>query len=65
MKAKEKAQEIYSQMLNAGKGFTSEYLAGQCAYIAVQNVIDAMSTINVKEYWYDVKKKLHKILNLK
>ena len=66
MTPKEKAIEIYHQMLNAGKGYTSDYLAGQCAYIAVQTVIDATpEIINVREYWNEVKKELYKHLNYK
>ena len=61
MTPKEKAKEIYFSMLNAGKGFMSEYLAGECAMIAVEELVVQADT----EYFKKVKRELKKLLHHK
>lgn len=60
----EKAKEIYFAMLNAGKGLTSDYLAKECAKIAVNEIINSQPD-NCNEcgggnkgYWIKVKTEL-------
>lgn len=44
MKPKEKAEEIYFAMLNAGKGFTSDFTAQQCAITSVNQIVESIKT---------------------
>lgn len=41
--AKEKAKEIYFTMLNAGKGFISDYCALECAFVTVEHLLTEAS----------------------
>lgn len=77
MDPKEKAKEIYFAMLNAGKGFTSDYLAKECAMIAVEEINYTLSKLEPKvhengywlyrelkatiPYWKKVKQELKKL----
>lgn len=61
---KKKAKEIYFSMLNAGKGMVSDYLAKQCALIAIDLQIEAHSgpRHHIKiYYWHKVKDALKKL----
>lgn len=67
MTPRQKAKDIYSDMLNAGRGITSDYLAGECALIAVQYMLSTFELCNKKEFIFykKVKAELKKILNCK
>lgn len=73
METKEKAKEIYFSMLNAGRGITSDYLAGECAMIMVNEIIDELQCIkeiykiapSYLTYWRSVKKELKKLTHKK
>ena len=68
MTPKEKAKELYFAFLNAGKGMTSEYLAGECAYICIDEITTQLTGSDCdadKYYWHEVKKELHKLTKAK
>jgi hypothetical protein len=69
MTPKEKAQDLYFAMINAGKGLTSSFLAKQCALIAVEELCTEFFSLaapqHIKdekfEYWKEVKQEIEKL----
>jgi hypothetical protein len=60
MTPKEKALEIYFAMLNKGKGITTDFLAKECALVAVNEILQIKLWAKSngkpdKEFWKDVK----------
>lgn len=65
MNPEEKAYEIFSAMLNAGRGLTSSFLAKECARIAVDEIISHIQNREWKNgdtdlvnYYKQVKQKI-------
>lgn len=55
MNSKDKAEEIYFSMLNAGKGITSGFFAKECAMLAVEEIIAVLKKleprVHEKDFW--------------
>jgi hypothetical protein len=54
---KQEAFELFSEMLNAGKGLISSFLAQQCAIITVNKLY----YVTGDEYWIKVRDEIKKI----
>lgn len=72
MKPKEKAQELFEEMLLVyeldGRYLISRHSAKQCAIIAVDQIIDCTrngfgTTKFSKQYWQQVKEEINNLLN--
>jgi hypothetical protein len=66
MTPKEKANEIFSKMYNEvydSYGTEIGFIAKQCALIAVDEILNAVTAIADKryDYWKEVKKELEKL----
>lgn len=61
MTPKEKAKELFHDCLNRGRGFISDYLAGEFAMLMVQELIAQ----DKGDYFIKVKKELKILLNYK
>lgn len=55
MTAKQKAQDIYHECLNCGKGYISDYLAGQFAFL----VLEKAGYSTDSKVYKELKKLLH------
>lgn len=74
MNTKEKAQELYFEMLNNGKGLISDFLAKRNAVTCAQNCLEIAQWYKDKfpilkehsekriSYWQDVIKNLKKLI---